>query len=72
MVQEPMKEVTHRRPEPLLMEVRKADDIVGGRVWLIFVAGDDPLWLRSIRHQTEEPILDEPQCDLLGEARMTP
>jgi hypothetical protein len=54
------------------MEVCEADDVVGGKVQLVFVAGDDPLRLRGIRHRTEEPILDEPQRDLLGEAGTTP
>jgi hypothetical protein len=54
------------------MEVHEADDVADERVRLIFVARDDPLRLRGIRHWTEEPILDEPQRDLLGEARVTP
>jgi hypothetical protein len=29
-MQEPTEEVAHRRPEPPLMEVRKADDVASG------------------------------------------
>jgi hypothetical protein len=72
MVEEPMEEVSRRCPETPLMEVCKADDVADGRVRLIFVARDDLLWLRGIRHRMKVPILDEPQHDLLGEARTTP
>jgi hypothetical protein len=59
-VEEPAKEVTRQCPEPLLVEVCETNDIADGGVWLIFVAGDELLWLRGIHHWIEEPILDEP------------
>jgi hypothetical protein len=54
------------------MEVCKADDVASGKVQLVFIAGDDPLRLCGIRHRMEEPILDKPQRDLLGEDGTTP
>jgi hypothetical protein len=42
MMKEPTKEVARRHPEPPLMEVREADDITDERVWLVFVARDNP------------------------------
>jgi hypothetical protein len=66
------KEVARRHPKPPLMEVCEANDIIGGAVWFILVAGDNPLRPCGIRHWTEEPILDESQGNLLAEARMAP
>jgi hypothetical protein len=48
--------------------VHEANDIAGGRVWVVFIAGDDPLWLRGVHQWTKDPFLDEPRCDLVGEA----
>jgi hypothetical protein len=52
--------------------VRKANDVAGGRVRLIFVAEDNPLWLRGIYHRMEEPILDELQRDLVAKVGKSP
>jgi hypothetical protein len=54
------------------MEVREANDVTGARVRFILITGDNPLRLHNNHHRTEEPILDELQRNLLGEARMTP
>jgi hypothetical protein len=48
MVKEPVEEVARRRPEPSLMEVRKADDVAGEMLRFIFVARDDLLRQRGI------------------------
>jgi hypothetical protein len=40
--------------------MREADDVTSGRVRFVLIAEDNPLWLHSICHWTEEPILDEP------------
>jgi hypothetical protein len=39
MVKEPVEEVARRCLEPPLMELRKATDVTGGRVQLVFIAG---------------------------------
>jgi hypothetical protein len=54
------------------MEVCEVDDVASRRGQLIFVARNNPLWLHGVRHRMEEPILDEPQRNLLSEAGMTP
>jgi hypothetical protein len=68
MVKKTVEEVARGRPEPPFMEVREADDVTDGGVQFVLVAGDNPLRLHGVCHQTEEPILDEPRHDLITEA----
>jgi hypothetical protein len=72
MVKNPTEEVARRHPEPQLVEVHEADDVTSRRVRLVFIARDNPLRLRGIHNRTEEPILNEPQRNLLDEAGTTP
>jgi hypothetical protein len=72
MVKKTVEEIAHMRPEPPFVEMSEADDITGGGIRFVLVARDNTLWLRGIRHRTEEPILDEPRCTLVTEVGTAP